>query len=181
MLLADSKDGTILCGGTLIGEYYVLTAGHCVNDVRPENVLLFFGKNKRNSYDEGEVKRTVSKIILHPFYKWDPIFVPAPQNDIAILKLEKSVKMTKDIQPACIAAHPGPREGEKVKISGWGRTSPGPRSVSSNVLKAAELEILSWEKCDERVYKTEYTEFTKNMICATSDGKGGCHGDSGGL
>ena len=160
------------CGGTLIGENYVLTAGHCVNG-SPEDLLLFFGEYDLHSYDKGEVSYTVSKIILHPFYKY--IY-----NDIAFLKLEKSVKMSKNIQPACIAANPGPREGEKVKISGWGWTSPGV-PVGSNVLKSAELEILSWEKCDERVYKTEYTEFTKNMICATSDGKGGCHGDSGGL
>ena len=64
-------------------------------------------------------------------------------------------------------------------ISGWGKTSEGKNSEGADKLQAAEMELLSWKNCVEKVFPAQFTE---NMICATGNtGEGGCNGDSGGI
>ena len=114
-----------------------------------------------------------------------------PDNDIAILELEKSVEMSDTIQPACIANYKNieidTRKGTVV-TSGWGSTVEC-TSVSDcntpDILQGTEMFLLSRKLCNKHIEEALGTDFTpdlvtEKMICA-NDHSRVCRGDSGGM
>lgn len=90
------------CGGTLIGNQFVITAAHCVDSLI-DNVRLHFGLHQtKNVEEEGREIVTVFRddIIIHPsfsrMYK---------HSDVAIIKLNKPVQQTQYIQSAQFASN----------------------------------------------------------------------------
>ena len=140
------------CGGTLINDLYILTAGHCVciqnsmSNVQcsyygelkydPKEVLkAYIGLNNENIINL-EKKRDIhkwvnriDKVIKHE--GWDGSGLTSP--DLALLKLAKKVQFIDDnrfkigggqfsIRPACLPGKNVKVHGEHAYVAGWGRT-----------------------------------------------------------
>jgi len=69
-------DGTGFCGGTLVAPDKVVTAAHCVEGLRPNELRVVSGRTVMSS-DEGTVSR-VKALWTHPSYTWRATTTTSP-------------------------------------------------------------------------------------------------------
>ncbi|XP_040549880.1 transmembrane protease serine 12 [Gallus gallus] len=166
-----------VCGGALVSENSVLTAGHCTTGrMDPYYWRAVLGTDNLWKHGKHAAKRSITHIFVHPEFNRETF-----ENDIALFKLHSAVHYSNYIQPICLPpAHPQLYTHNKTKcfISGWGRIAEKGRT--SSVLQEAEVEIIPSDVCNG---SDAYGGLINaNMICAGSPlgGVDSCQGDSGG-
>ncbi|KAH8268565.1 hypothetical protein KR026_008996 [Drosophila bipectinata] len=171
-----SYDGAHSCGGSIITDYFVMTAAHCTNGRSADTLSVQFGVTDISIYGPNVVR--IKKIIQHEAF--DPDHQNA--NDIALLRVEMpfvfdGIRVAPVQLPTVSFATPQLDAGVEGVLVGWGLNETGGRV--QDTLQEVFLKIYSDEECTMR--HNGNTD-PKYHICGGVDegGKGQCSGDSGG-
>lgn len=166
-----------LCGGTMITDKHILTAGHCVynrNDLYIARVGEHDLYNKTDGASPEDIPLVKAKI--HEDYSSVKY-----TNDIAILTLSKKPD-NDSVVPICLPHSEPYRSNTFLRyqpfVAGWGALYfHGP---SSNVLRVASIPVVDNSAC-KRAYENQ-TIIDDRILCAgwPQGGKDACQGDSGG-
>ncbi|KAJ2509174.1 hypothetical protein IWW47_000142 [Coemansia sp. RSA 2052] len=125
-----------------------------------------------NVYNAKSAPYHVSKVQVHPDLNLDYF-----DNDIALLKLDKKLKFSANVQPIRIDTDSIP-DGLTVTGVGWGKTSLESQSTA-DILQTVDLRTGNGALCRE--IRPEFDSNNGNYICVTTpDGRDTCSGDSGG-
>lgn len=170
--LVDDGTRAQFCGGSRIGDTWVLTAAHCVDNffvgMDPSKLDVVLGTLK---YQTGGEQIPVSAIHVHP--SWDDGNL---DFDAALLELESAASMGEAV--ALHGAGETLPEGLPVMVTGWGAISEG--GPGSTDLLKVEVPVVSTQVCNEP--ESYDGAVTDAMFCAGEQegGKDACQGDSGG-
>uniref|UniRef100_A0A673AFP4 Coagulation factor X n=1 Tax=Sphaeramia orbicularis TaxID=375764 RepID=A0A673AFP4_9TELE len=81
--------------GTILNQYLILTAAHCLNQSR--YIYVVVGEWDRLVNDGSEAVHSVEAVVVHQHYKADSYL-----NNIALLKLATPIQFSPYILPACL-------------------------------------------------------------------------------
>lgn len=166
---------THFCGGSIISEQFVITAGHCVHGKEPEGVIVLAGTNSRSDpgVDNGGdgVYIECAEFFSHPEFSINTMYA-----DVALIKLRKRITFGDTIQPIELPEVDQP-DPISVTVSGWGYTDYKDK-VLPDRLQHLDLRTFDVKQCDS--YMIQW-RVGKCHVCTRAPlGYGVCNGDSGG-
>jgi len=181
------------CGASFIGEKWVITASHCVDDANLQFLKVNIGEYDLS--DGANNAKAIKHIYMHPEYNKGADF----NNDIALIELVETIDHPAITLLDLDTSRQLAIANDPATVIGWGNINAyGPNEESPpnsqpDQLRQVELSLLSNEQCKDKLvqaygnlhnttYLADQVGITESMICAkySAGGKGSCQGDSGG-
>ncbi|XP_017771301.1 PREDICTED: venom protease-like [Nicrophorus vespilloides] len=167
------------CGGALISEKFVMTAGHCLyhsefGDVRAVRL------GDLNLYSETDDAKPQNFLVKsthrHPRY-----MPPSRYNDIALVELDRAATRTKYVLPACLNTQMFIHSSNAFTATGWGSLEFSGRQADH--LQKVNISLVDNGRCNQfyslsRKLRAGIRD--DSQICASSPHRDTCEGDSGG-
>lgn len=155
----------------------MLSAAHCTSfQGIKANVIRLGEQNLKRTDDKSEPQDFgIEQIIRHPEYRGSSKY-----NDIALFKLNRNIKITDFVKPACLWQSFDTNYTSAIAI-GFGFTTD--RGQSSDDLLKVSLHLINNERCNGFFQKFQAIKdgIIDTQLCAGDDveEKDTCNGDSG--
>lgn len=169
--ILNSNGTTAFCGGSYIGDGYVLTAAHCVSSKSARFIDVKVAGFRLGGTD-GDRIGVVEKYV-HPQYNRSTL-----NYDIALLKLERAPTQGQAVRLASGSLSQYARSGDLLSVAGLGRLSEGGSRPS--FIQEVDVPLVSDAVCNQS--GGNYANVGSVAFCAgyPQGQKDSCSGDSGG-
>ncbi|XP_052741311.1 serine protease 55-like [Bicyclus anynana] len=174
--VAISRNGKHWCGGSIIDEQWVLTAGHCFESYfeNKRKLLPFIIRAGSSFHNHGGYQARVNKVFFPNNY--------SPGNadyDFSLLRLDRPMPIGRNIAVLNLPAKEYHIEPDDILIvTGWGSTHESGYGNIPERVRFVPVPVMKLEAC-QKAYRFYITQ---RMLCAgyASGGKDACNHDSGG-
>ncbi|KAK0415095.1 hypothetical protein QR680_011769 [Steinernema hermaphroditum] len=171
------------CGGSLISNWHILTAAHCI--WHPESPIRVAWRAENNFIQRFQIRLgtnvqgggavyRISSAKMHPYYNRFNL-----NNDIAVITLAAAVQQSSLIQPIrLMRARAGPQYATAIGM-GYLRYDPRtrpPSALSPTTLQHVQVTIDADWTCRTRLFPVHMSDFT---MCVQAQRAGILPGDSG--
>ncbi|XP_041358831.1 transmembrane protease serine 9-like [Gigantopelta aegis] len=178
-----ARNSNFDCAGVILGEYWVMTAAHCLVSQKTRNtkksIIVAVGtiddSSKTRTDHSQKYRIQKKKFFLLPNFTNN-----CGVQDLALIHLQenKGIKFNKFIQPICLPSGNAEYPGSECIISGWGKTESKSEKYAKT-LRWATVNIADDNTCG-RFQDTSPCKRNINLLCAGKNNTDTCSGDSGG-
>jgi len=168
------RNGGFICGGSVINNWWLITAAHCVfGNQNPSVYILDVGGHDRLNAETWVISKRVQRIFIHNQYSSATL-----RHDIALMKFDTQLAIDNYyIVPVCIPDQSEDWQSKHGWATGWGTLFSG-GSVSRYLMQVHMIHLTN-DRCKQRFGTSVDTAM---QMCGGEVGQGidTCQGDSGG-